>query len=116
MKNKIGNEVRLYHILDAIKDIEIFLKGANYKKYESDKMTQSACIHQLQIIGEAANHFSDEFINEHKEIEWAEIIGLRNLIIHEYFGIDIRIVWQVIQSDLPRLKTNIQKILKEITS
>ncbi|MBU4444484.1 DUF86 domain-containing protein [bacterium] len=103
-------------MLGAIKDIEIFLRGTDYKKYESDKMTQSACIHQLQIIGEAANHFSDEFIYEHKEIEWAEIIGLRNLLIHEYFGIDIRIVWQVIQNDLPRLKTNIQKILKEISS
>lgn len=114
MKNKLGDKVRLNHILDAINDIEIFLKDADYKIYESDKMMQSACIHQLQIIGEAANHFADEFFKEYKDVEWAEIVGLRNMLIHEYFGIDIRIVWQVIQNDLPRLKRNIQKILNEI--
>ena len=114
MKNKMGNKIRLNHILDAINDIEIFLKDADYKIYESDKMMQSACIHQLQIIGEAANHFSDEFFKEYEDIEWAEIVGLRNMLIHEYFGIDIRIVWQVLQNDLPRLKKNIQKILNEI--
>ncbi|MCD6441049.1 MAG: DUF86 domain-containing protein [Candidatus Marinimicrobia bacterium] len=66
------------------------------------------------MIGEATNHFSDDFCKEYENIEWAEIVGLRNMLIHEYFGIDIRIVWQVIQNDLPRLKKNIQKILNEI--
>ncbi len=115
MQNKISDIVRLRNILDAIKDIKIFLKDSDYENFESDKMLQSACMHQLEIIGEAANHFSDEFFRNYKEIEWAEIVGLRNLLIHEYFGIDIRIVWQVIRNDLPRLNKNIKIILKEIT-
>ena len=115
MQNKISDTVRLKHILDAIRDINTFQKDTDYEKFESDKMLQSACIHQLEIIGEAANHFSDEFFKNYKEIEWAEIIGLRNLLIHDYFGIDIRIVWQVIQNDLPRLNKSIKLILKEIT-
>jgi len=115
MQNRLTDVVRLKHILDAIKDIKIFLKDADYQKFESDKMLQSACIHQLEIIGEAANHFSDEFFKKYKDIEWAEIAGLRNLLIHEYFGIDIRIVWEVIQNDLPRLKKSINIILKELT-
>ncbi len=77
-------------------------------------MLQSACIHQLEIIGEAANHFSDEFFKKYKEVEWAEITGLRNVLLHEYFGIDIRIVWQVIQNDLPHLNESIKAILQEM--
>lgn len=115
MQNKISDIIRLRHILDAIQDIKGFLKDADYKKFESDKMLQSACIHQLEIIGEAANRLSDEFFKNYKDIEWAEIIGLRNLLIHKYFGIDTRIVWQVIQNDLPRLEQNLNIILKEIT-
>jgi len=115
MQNKVSDIVRLRHILDAIKDIKTFVKDTEYHKFESDKMLQSACIHQLEIIGEAANHFSDEFFKNYKDMEWAEIVGLRNLLIHEYFGIDIRIVWQVIQNDLPRLNKNIKLILKDIS-
>jgi len=91
MQSKINDSIRLRHILDAIKDIKTFLKDADYESFESNKMLQSACIHQLAIIGEAANHFSDEFFKNYKDIEWSEIIGLRNLLIHEYFGIDVRI-------------------------
>ena len=67
---------------------------------------------QLEIIGKAANHFSDELFKRHETIEWAKIVGLRNLPGHEYFGIDLRIVWQIIQNNLPRLKKNIKLILK----
>jgi len=115
MRDNITDIVRLKHILDAIKDINRFIKNTDYQKFESDKMLQSACIHQLEIIGEAANHFSDEFFKRYKEIEWAEIIGLRNMLIHEYFGIDLRIVWQIIQNDLPKLKKNINIILKKLS-
>lgn len=114
MKSKIADEVKARHILDAINDIEKFVENKNFEEFSFDKMLQSACIHQLEVIGEAANHFSQEFINQHAHIEWAEIIGMRNLLIHEYFGVDIRLVWQVIQNDLPRLKENIQNILDKL--
>ncbi len=115
MQDKISDTIRLKHILDAIRDIKTFLKDIDYNKFESDKMLQSACIHQLEIIGEAANHFSEDFFKKYKEVEWAEITGLRNVLIHEYFGVDILIVWQVIQNDLPRLNEGIKTILNEMT-
>ena len=115
MQNNTSDIVRLKHILDAMKDIRRFINNADYQKFYKHKMLQSACIHQLEIIGEAANHFSDEFFKKYKDVEWAEIVGLRNMLNHEYFGIDIRIVWQVIQNDLPKLKKNINIILKDLT-
>jgi uncharacterized protein with HEPN domain len=114
MKNKVADEIRIRHILDAISDIETFTEKKNFEDFSSDKMLQSACVHQLQIIGEAANHFTREFINKHNNVEWAEIVGLRNLLIHEYFGIDIKLVWQVIQNDIPRLKAHIQNIIENL--
>ena len=115
MKNKIADEVRLRHILDAINDIEKFIGDKDFKEFTSDKMLQSACIHQLEIIGEASNHFSEQFFKKYDFVEWSEIVGLRNLLIHEYFGVDISIVWQVIKKDIPQLKKNIQKIFDDIT-
>jgi uncharacterized protein with HEPN domain len=114
MKNKIADEIRLKHIFDAIESIESFMSNSDFDKFLSNKMLQSACIHQLEIIGEAANHFSKEFFEQYNFVEWAEIVGLRNLLIHEYFGIDLRIVWQVIQSDIPKLKNNINKIFYDL--
>ncbi|MBU0993955.1 MAG: DUF86 domain-containing protein [Proteobacteria bacterium] len=114
MKNRTKDEVRLKHILDAIKDIELFITDILYDNFETDKMLQSACVFQLQVIGEAANHISEEIIRSYSNIEWAEIVGLRNFLIHEYFGIDIKIIWQVIQLDLPELKKNVEIILKNI--
>lgn len=61
MRDKVSDIVRLKHIVDAIADINIFIKNTDYQTFESDKMLQSACIHKLEIVGEAANHFSDEF-------------------------------------------------------
>ena len=73
---------------------------------------QSACIRQLEIIGEAANYISDEAKNMFNDIEWREIVGLRNLLIHEYFGVDIQVIWEIIQNDLPPFKKRIKKLLK----
>lgn len=115
MKNKIADEVRLRHILDAINDIEDFIDNKGFEEFLSDRMLQSACIHQLEIIGEASNHFSGDFFEKYDFVEWSDIVGLRNLLIHEYFGVDLSIVWQVIIKDIPQLKKNIQKIFDDIT-
>ena len=75
-------------------------------------MMRFACIKQLEIIGEASNHISDETKSKFAEIEWAQINGMRNVFVHEYFGVDSNLVWQIIKSDLPNFKQNIEKILK----
>jgi len=77
-----------------------------------NSMMRFACIKQLEIIGEANNHISDETKSKFAEIEWAQINGMRNVFVHEYFGVDSNLVWQIIKSDLPNFKQNIEKILK----
>ena len=76
-------------------------------------MARFASIKQLEIIGEAANHLSGEIIEKYPDVEWKEIIALRNILIHEYFGVDAKIVWDIISEDLPSLKKTVEIILKD---
>ena len=77
-------------------------------------MMQFATVKQLEIIGEASNQLTEHFKKLYKEIEWREIVGLRNILIHEYFGIDTKIVWDILQIDLPKLNVQVEEILKQI--
>ena len=77
-------------------------------------MMQFATVKQLEIIGEASNQLTEHFKKLYKEVEWREIVGLRNILIHEYFGIDTKIVWDILQIDLPKLKAQVEEILKQI--
>jgi uncharacterized protein with HEPN domain len=70
-------------------------------------MMRFACIKQMKIIGEASNHISEETKSQLSDIEWRQIIGMRNILIHEYFGIDSKLVWDIIRHDLPDLKSKI---------
>ena len=90
MKNSIGDNARLHHILDAILEIQEYTKGKSDDDFFRDSMLQSACVRQLEIIGEAASNVSDEIKSKSPGIEWQEIIGLRNILIHEYFGVDVQ--------------------------
>lgn len=74
-------------------------------------MMFNATLRQLEIIGEACNRLSQNLLLNHPEIPWARIIGLRNLVIHEYFGIDDFTIWNVVKINLPELKVNVQAIL-----
>ena len=111
MKKNIPDYIRLQHIRDAINEIESYIQDKNEEYFQSDSMVQSACIRQLEIIGEAANHISQDLQNDFPEIEWREIKGLRNILIHEYFGVDGYVVWQIIKTDLPILKDKILSML-----
>ncbi len=77
-------------------------------------MMRFACIKQMEIISEASNHVSDEVKSEFSSVEWAQIIGLRNVFVHEYFGVDDTIVWEIIRKDIPVLKAKIEEILIRI--
>jgi uncharacterized protein with HEPN domain len=114
MKNKIADEVRLKHILDAISEIEEYTKNKSIEDFTKNSMLKFASVKQLEIIGEAAKHISEEMIKNFPEIKWRSVIGLRNLLIHEYFGIDVHIVWNIIINDLPKLKKQIKMVLDRI--
>ena len=64
----------------------------------------------LEIIGEAARRLPKDFTNQHSEIEWVKIVGLRNRIVHEYFGVDLQIIWQILKKDIPAFKTSLMNI------
>ena len=78
-------------------------------------MMRFACIKQMEIIGEASNHISTETKERFSTIEWAQIIGMRNVFVHEYFGVDSSLVWEIIKNDLPDLKTKITLINQTIS-
>ncbi len=114
MKGKIGDFARLQHIYDAIIEIEEYVQNKNFSDFANISMLRFACIKQLEIIGEASNHLSVEKQQQFSEIQWAQIVGMRNIFVHEYFGIDINIAWEIIEFDIPELKTKIAEILEEM--
>lgn len=71
-------------------------------------------IHHLQMIGEASNHLSDDLTEQNQDIPWADIVGLRNILVHQYFGIDLKQVWETAELDMPVLKAKVREILQEV--
>ena len=114
MRGRLGDKVRLQHILDAVLEIEMYLHNTDFSGFMENSMMRFACIKQMEIIGEAGNHVSDETKSKFSTIEWAQIIGMRNVFVHEYFGVDSSLVWEIIKSDLPELKVKIVYILNVI--
>ena len=113
---KKDNSIFLNHILETIKDIEDYIKDTPLPEdFITDKKTHDAVLRSFQVIGEAANNLDEELINYQTDIEWEKVIGMRNFIIHEYFGVDLKIVWTTIKEDLPAFKENIEKLLQKIT-
>ncbi len=105
---------RLEDILDAIKRIESYLRGTTETKFVKDLMRQDAIMLQIEIIGEAARHVSPEFQEQHNEIPWSKMIGMRNKIVHDYFEIDASKIWDTAKNDIPQLKKVASSVLKEL--
>jgi len=114
MRGKYGDQVRLRHILDAILEIESYLDKADFSVFMENSMMRFACIKQMEIIGEASNHISSETKLKFTTVEWSQIIGMRNVFVHEYFGIDSNLAWEIIKNDIPDLKDKMMDILSSI--
>ena len=110
MKGKLGDKQRLAHILDAISEIETYTRNVNMKDFLKNSMMRFASIKQVEINGEAANYITPETKQLFPQIQWKEIIGMRHILIHEYFGVDTNLVWQVITNDIPELKNIVSQI------
>lgn len=103
----------LEDILDSINAINSYTKNLTYEDFSSDRKTYSATIRELEIIGEAVGKLPDEIRNQQPDVEWRDIKGMRNLLIHEYFGVDLEIVWKVVKNDIPALEQTVQSISKQ---
>lgn len=102
------------HILGSIETIEEYVKDVDEKKFNDTISLQDMVIRRLEIIGEAVKNIPAEFKEKHKDIEWKKVAGLRDVLIHSYFDIDLELTWKVITSDIPLLRTKIQDILKTL--
>jgi uncharacterized protein with HEPN domain len=105
------NEVYLRHILDEISFLQKTTRTLTLEKLKKDEVLSRACARSLEIIGEAVKNLPSDFKKQHPEIEWKKIAGLRDKIIHEYFGVNWDIVWDVIKNHLVGLKTDIKRII-----
>jgi len=88
-------------MLEAIEKIRRYTAGLTAETFPTDEKTVDAVVRNLEIIGEAANRLPEDFKVQHCDVEWFRIVGLRNRIVHDYFGLDIQIIWQILQHDLP---------------
>ena len=97
-------------ISEAIDRIEQYISGMSFDVFSKDRKSIDAVVRNLEIIGEASNRLPADFKNSHSAIAWHKVAGLRHRIVHEYFGIDLQIVWQILQKDLPSLRDAISQI------
>lgn len=101
----------LRHIQDEINFILKETQGLEEEAFYENEVLKRAVVRSLEVIGEATSKISDEFKNEYPEISWREMKGTRNKLIHEYFGVDYEIVWDIIKNELPVLRDQIDGIL-----
>ena len=102
---------RLRDILEAITQIEKYTVRGE-KEFQQNELIQILIVHHLQIIGEASNSIFKKLINKYSKVPWAEIIAFRNILVHEYFRVDIQTIWKIVERDLSDLKEQVQIILK----
>jgi uncharacterized protein with HEPN domain len=110
---KKDESIYLRHILDSILTVEEYLLGVNETKFRATKLLQDGAIRQIEIIGEAVRHVSKDLRRTYPEVPWEDIAGIRDKLIHDYFGVDLEKVWLTAKEDLPPLKEKILEILKD---
>jgi uncharacterized protein with HEPN domain len=104
--------VYLRHILDAIAKIESYLRGITETAFSGDSLIQDGVIRQLEIIGEAVKRIPERLRSQQPHTPWQDIAGIRDKLIHDYFGVDLEKVWLTAKDDLPGLKTAVTELLK----
>jgi uncharacterized protein with HEPN domain len=108
-----GFRVYVQDILEAIERIDEYLEGLTFSKFAKDKRTVDAVVRNFAVIGEAAKHVPASVKRKHPEVAWKRMAGMRDKVIHEYFGVDVKILWDTSKIDLPASKPLLEQLLKE---
>jgi uncharacterized protein with HEPN domain len=111
MSSNRDDSLYINDILESIKAIETYIDKINYDQFIENRMIYSATIRELEIIGEAASKISQALKERHPDIDYRTIKDFRNVLAHEYFGIDMEIVWSIVSKKIPDLKSQILKML-----
>ena len=101
-------------ILESINDIENFIGNLSFEEFSRDKKTINAVVRSIEIIGEAAKKVPKGIRNKDPNIPWKKMTGMRDKLIHEYFGVDVEILWKVVRDEIPLLKLPIQNVLRSL--
>ena len=107
--------MRLEDILEAIERIQSYVHGMDFRQFKADRKTIDAVVRNIAVIGEAAGHVPDEITDRYNKVPWLEMKDIRNVVVHEYFGISLDILWETIHRDLPPLIDKMRQILKAET-
>ena len=105
--------MRIQDILDTARKVIAHTSGLDFETFTRDEWSVDAVLRNLTVIGEAAGHIPDEICQRHPEVPWRNMRDLRNLVVHEYFGVDLTIVWTTIREDLPALLSPLESLLQE---
>jgi len=106
------HRVYLNDMLAAISKIERYVGDLLFEEFTQDEMRIDAVVRNLEVIGEAAKHMPEWVRRKYPSIEWKKISGLRDILIHEYFGVDLDILWDIVKNEIPDLKRGMRKMLE----
>jgi uncharacterized protein with HEPN domain len=110
MRRKRDYRDYINDILESIADIESFIEGMTFEDFLRDKKTQNAVIRSIEVIGEAAKKIPKSIRDKYPSIPWKKMTGMRDKVIHEYFGVDLKILWKTIKEDIPSIKPLIEQL------
>jgi uncharacterized protein with HEPN domain len=100
-------KIRIDDLKEAISKIQSFTRGMDFEAFRADAKTIDAVIRNLEVLGEAACHMPEQLREKYPTVPWGEMIGIRNMLIHEYFGVSHEILWETIQKDIPKLESTL---------